>query len=68
MILFIFHQASFSLRIDDSDVSPGDIRAEIRGPDSNPPVHFNWSGRNAEGVFVPKETGIHRVNILIYLH
>ncbi|KAJ8309855.1 hypothetical protein KUTeg_011720 [Tegillarca granosa] len=60
--VYVNMESSFSLRIDDSDVSPGDIRAEIRGPDSNPPVHFNWSGRKAEGTFTPKETGIHRVN------
>jgi hypothetical protein len=61
LILSFFFQASFAISLEDDDVSPGDIRAEIIGPDSVHNVHFNWVGRTGHGYFTPTETGLHRV-------
>ncbi|XP_060571832.1 filamin-A-like isoform X3 [Ruditapes philippinarum] len=55
--------ASFAISLEDDDVSPGDIRAEIIGPDSVHNVHFNWVGRTGHGYFTPTETGLHRLNV-----
>lgn len=55
-------QASFAISLEDDDVSAGDIRAEIIGPDSTHNVHFNWVGRTGHGYFTPTETGLHRVS------
>ena len=65
---FDFHfiakfQASFSIHLEDEDVSAGDIRAEVIGPDSRHSVHFNWVGRTGEGYFTPTETGAHKVQL-----
>ena len=64
--VFVF-QASFAISLEDDDVSPGDIRAEILGPDSVHNVHFNWVGRTGHGYFTPNETGLHRVCRLKHL-
>ncbi|XP_021372143.1 filamin-A-like isoform X2 [Mizuhopecten yessoensis] len=61
--VFIEQEADFSLRIDDSELTASDVRAEIKGPDSNPAVHFNWVGSRATGTFTPTETGHHRLNV-----
>ena len=65
-ILLIFYkfQASFTINLEDDDVSAGDIRAEVIGPDSHHNVHFNWVGRRGEGYFTPTETGLHKVGLL----
>ena len=60
VIVHVF-QASFSIHIEDDDVSAGDIRAEVEGPDSRHTVHFNWVARTGEGYFTPTETGLHKV-------
>ena len=54
-------QNNFSVRIEDDNVSPSDVRGEIKGPDSSPNVRFNWTGSIGDGLFTPEETGIHRV-------
>lgn len=54
-------QNNFSVRIEDDNVSPSDVRGEIKGPDSSPTVRFNWTGSIGDGLFTPEETGIHRV-------
>ncbi|XP_060073080.1 filamin-C-like [Ylistrum balloti] len=61
--VYIDQEADFSLRIDDTELVSSDVRAEIKGPDSNPPVHFNWVGSRATGTFTPTETGHHRLNV-----
>lgn len=54
-------QNNFSVRIEDDNVSPSDVRGEIKGPDSSPNVRFDWTGSIGDGLFTPEETGIHRV-------
>ncbi|XP_069103438.1 filamin-B-like isoform X5 [Argopecten irradians] len=61
--VFIDQEADFSLRIDDPELVSSDVRAEIKGPDSNPTVNFNWVGSRATGTFTPTETGHHRLNV-----
>ncbi|KAL4220761.1 hypothetical protein ACF0H5_021155 [Mactra antiquata] len=61
-------EASFSISLEDDDVSAGDIRAEIIGPDSTHNVHFNWVGRTGQGYFTPTETGLHRLNVFCEGH
>ncbi|XP_062567856.1 filamin-C-like isoform X1 [Saccostrea cucullata] len=55
--------STFSVRIEDDDISSSAIRADLKGPDSNPPVTFSWSGRVGTASFTPLETGIHRLNV-----
>ncbi|XP_061194597.1 filamin-C-like isoform X3 [Saccostrea echinata] len=55
--------STFSVRIEDDDISSSDIRADLKGPDSNPPVTFSWAGRVGTASFTPVETGIHRLNV-----
>ena len=62
LIIFYQFQASFTINLEDDDVSAGDIRAEVIGPDSHHNVHFNWVGRKGEGYFTPTETGLHKVS------
>ncbi|KAL3847646.1 hypothetical protein ACJMK2_018548, partial [Sinanodonta woodiana] len=59
---FVGQETHFSVRLDD-DASPGDVRAEVKGPDSTILVYFNWSGKVAQGSFVPTETGHHQLNV-----
>lgn len=49
------------MRIEDDEVSSSGVSADLKGPDSNPPVTFSWSGRVGTASFTPTETGIHRV-------
>ncbi|KAK6195552.1 hypothetical protein SNE40_000959 [Patella caerulea] len=49
----------------DSDVLPHDVRAEVIGPDSIPPVRMNWSGKTATCSFTPSETGMHKLNVYV---
>ncbi|XP_046560616.1 filamin-C-like isoform X2 [Haliotis rubra] len=60
--VYVGQEKTFRLNIDD-DVSAGDFRAEVIGPDSIPPVRLNWSGRTATGSFTPSEMGQHRLNV-----
>lgn len=62
LLLFIF-QSTFSVRIEDDDLYTSAVRADLKGPDSNPPVTFSWSGRVGTASFTPLETGIHRVKL-----
>ncbi|KAK3589648.1 hypothetical protein CHS0354_015146 [Potamilus streckersoni] len=59
---FVGQETHFSIRLDD-DASPGDVHAEVKGSDSTIPVYFNWSGKVAQGSFVPTETGHHQLNV-----
>ena len=61
-------QATFTIHLEDDDVSAGDIRAEVKGPDSAHNVHFNWVDRRGEGYFTPSETGLHKVSFLVIKH
>ncbi|XP_052782580.1 filamin-A-like isoform X3 [Mya arenaria] len=54
---------SFSISLEDDDVSPGDIRADVVGPDSMANVNFNWTGRTGHGFFTPSETGLHKLTV-----
>nr|XP_034327978.1 filamin-C isoform X4 [Crassostrea gigas] len=55
--------STFSVRIEDDDLYTSAVRADLKGPDSNPPVTFSWSGRVGTASFTPLETGIHRLNV-----
>ncbi|XP_052782579.1 filamin-B-like isoform X2 [Mya arenaria] len=56
-------EGSFSISLEDDDVSPGDIRADVVGPDSMANVNFNWTGRTGHGFFTPSETGLHKLTV-----
>lgn len=56
-------EAYFTINLEDDDVSAGDIRAEVTGPESKHTVHFNWEERSGTGYFTPTETGLHRLNV-----
>ncbi|KAK3094677.1 hypothetical protein FSP39_004809 [Pinctada imbricata] len=60
---YIGMDSNFTIRIEDESVSASDIRAELKGPDSEPHVHLNWSGRTAHCTFTPVETGHHRLSV-----
>ncbi|XP_056004557.1 filamin-C-like isoform X2 [Ostrea edulis] len=55
--------STFTVRIEDDEVSSSGVSADLKGPDSNPPVTFSWSGRVGTASFTPTETGIHRLNV-----
>lgn len=55
--------STFSVRIEDDDLVTSSVRADLKGPDSTPPVTFSWSGRVGTASFTPVETGIHRLNV-----
>ncbi|XP_067668832.1 filamin-A-like isoform X1 [Haliotis asinina] len=61
--VYVGQEKTFRVIIDDDDVSSGDFRAEVIGPDSIPPVRLSWSGRTATGSFTPSEMGQHRLNV-----
>lgn len=61
--VYVSQQSNFSVRIEDESVQPQDVRAEIKGPDSTPSVRFTWTGSIGDGLFTPKETGMHRLNV-----
>ena len=61
--VYVGSENNFSVRIEDDNVSPSDVRGEIKGPDSSPNVRFNWTGSIGDGLFTPEETGIHRLNV-----
>ncbi|XP_078312685.1 filamin-C-like isoform X3 [Crassostrea virginica] len=60
---YIGISTSFSVRIEDDDVFTSSVRADLKGPDSNPPVIFSWDGRIGTASFTPVETGVHRLNV-----
>ncbi|KAK7485457.1 hypothetical protein BaRGS_00023267, partial [Batillaria attramentaria] len=54
-------EKSFKIQLEDG--SPSDIRATLKGPDSNPPVHLEWQGKTAYCSFTPVETGQHTLDV-----
>ncbi|XP_063426626.1 filamin-C-like isoform X2 [Mytilus trossulus] len=61
--VFVGLESNFSVRIEDDNVSPSDVRAEIKGPDSSPNVRLSWTGSIGDGLFTPEETGVHRLSV-----
>ncbi|XP_071159080.1 filamin-B-like isoform X4 [Mytilus edulis] len=61
--VYVGLESNFSVRIEDDNVSPSDVRAEIKGPDSSPNVRLSWTGSIGDGLFTPEETGVHRLSV-----
>lgn len=57
--LIILWQKSFQIHLEEG--SPDDIRAVMKGPNSNPQVRISWIGKIGHGSFTPVETGPHKV-------
>ncbi|KAK6195551.1 hypothetical protein SNE40_000959 [Patella caerulea] len=62
--IHVGQEKTFQVSVD-SDVLPHDVRAEVIGPDSIPPVRMNWSGKTATCSFTPSETGMHKLNVYV---
>ena len=46
----------------DDDVNTNNVRIEVHGPNSKPPVRMRWNSGQGYGEFVPVEPGPHRVS------
>ena len=52
------------MNIVDKNVSREDVKVDVIGPDSKPPVHINWTGQSGTITFTPVESGQHQVRQL----
>ena len=63
MVVLCF-QVTFTLQCVDDDVNTNNVRIEVHGPNSKPPVRMRWNSGQGYGEFVPVEPGPHRVSAL----
>ncbi len=46
-----------------SGVDKKNVRVEVVGPNTKPPVTLSWYGSTGHGDFTPVESGVHQVSI-----
>ncbi|CAH1781777.1 unnamed protein product, partial [Owenia fusiformis] len=54
---------TFHVDLLDSQVQESDLRVELQGPTSQPPVSLFFNGDRGEAVFVPSESGTHQLTV-----